>query len=154
MKVKDKKQLILSSVAGILIITGYFNFQNVEKNNNLAKINEENIGDVQLVNSEALIMENEIENIMEKARHTFGFAPEDYEIKKIASTLASCDKDTQSILVNPYIVMYSREIVEYVVFHQFCHLKYKTHSKKFYDMLKKYVPNYETLARQLPNLKY
>ena len=50
--------------------------------------------------------------------------------------------------------MYSKEIVEYVVFHQFCHLKYKTHSKKFYDMLKKYVPNYETLARQLPNLKY
>jgi len=100
------------------------------------------------------IAENEIENIMEKARHIFGFAPEDYEIKKIASTLASCDKDTQSILVNPYIVMYSKEIVEYVVFHQFCHLKYKTHSKKFYDMLKQYVPNYETLARQLPNLKY
>lgn len=65
MKVKDKKQLILSSVAGILIITGYFNFQNVEKNNSLAKINEENIGDVQLVNSESLIMENKIENIIQ-----------------------------------------------------------------------------------------
>ena len=50
--------------------------------------------------------------------------------------------------------IYAKEIVEYVVFHQFCHLKYKTHSKKFYEMLKKYVPNYETLARQLPNLKY
>jgi predicted metal-dependent hydrolase len=50
--------------------------------------------------------------------------------------------------------MYAKEIVEYVIFHQFCHLKYKTHSKKFYEMLKMYVPNYETLARQLPNMKY
>ena len=65
MKVKDKKQLILSSVAGILIITGYFNFQNVEKNNNLARLNEENIGDVQLVNSDSIVMENKIENIVQ-----------------------------------------------------------------------------------------
>ena len=66
---------------------------------------------------------------MEKARHDFGFAPEDYEIKKMKSTLAHFDNNTQSILINPYIVMYAKEIVEYVVFHQFCHLKYKTHSK-------------------------
>ena len=52
------------------------------------------------------------------------------------------------------IVKYNRKVIDYVVLHQYCHLKYKTHSKKFYDMLKKYVPNYETLARQLPNLKY
>lgn len=121
---------------------------------NYRKRNNQDLLDVILLKMYTKIAENEIENIMEKARHTFGFAPEDYEIKKMASTLASCNKDTQSILINPYIVMYSKEIVEYVVFHQFCHLKYKTHSKKFYDMLKKYVPNYETLARQLPNLKY
>ena len=121
---------------------------------NYRKRNNQDLLDVILLKMYTKIAENEIENIMEKARHTFGFAPEDYEIKKMASTLASCNKDTQSILINPYLVMYSKEIVEYVVFHQFCHLKYKTHSKKFYDMLKKYVPNYETLARQLPNLKY
>lgn len=121
---------------------------------NYRKRNNQDLLDVILVKMYTKIAENEIENIMEKARHIFGFAPEDYEIKKMSSTLASCDKDMQSILINPYLVMYSKEIVEYVVFHQFCHLKYKTHSKKFYDMLKKYVPNYETLARQLPNLKY
>ena len=50
--------------------------------------------------------------------------------------------------------MYSKDIIEYIIFHEFCHLKYKTHSKKFYDMLKKYKPNYENIARQIPNLKY
>lgn len=100
------------------------------------------------------IAENEIENIMEKARHEFGFAPEDYEIKKIAGTLAECNKDLQSISINPYIVRYSKDIIEYIVFHEFCHLRYKNHTKSFYDMLKKYKPNYETLAKQISNLKY
>lgn len=100
------------------------------------------------------IAESEIENLMEKARYTFGFAPEDYEIKKMSSSLASCEKDIQTIYINPYIAMYRKEIIEYVIFHQFCHLKYKTHSKKFYEMLKKYIPNYEILSRELPNLKY
>lgn len=100
------------------------------------------------------IAENEIENIMEKARHEFDFAPEDYEIKKISGTLATCNKDLQTFTINPYIVRYSKEIIEYIIFHEFCHLKYKNHTKSFYDMLKKYKPNYETLAKQIANLKY
>ena len=67
-KNENKKQLILSLVATILIVTGYFNFQNVENNNMQAKIedeiSDENIGDVELVNSEALIMENTVQNIV------------------------------------------------------------------------------------------
>ena len=33
-------------------------------------------------------------------------------------------------------------------------LKFKNHTKSFYDMLKKYKPNYETLSKQISNLKY
>lgn len=100
------------------------------------------------------IAENEIENIMEKARHTFGYAPEDYEIKKLNGALAIANQETQSIVINPQIVMYSKDVVEYIVFHEFCHLKYKNHTKQFYAMLKKYKPNFETIAKQIPNLKY
>ena len=121
---------------------------------NYRKRNNQNLLDIILLKMYTKIAENEIENIMEQARHEFGFAPEDYEIKKISSTLASCNKDLQAILINPYIVMYSKEVVKYIVYHEFCHLKYKTHSQKFYDMLKKYIPNYENIAKQIPNLKY
>ena len=100
------------------------------------------------------IAENKIENIMEKARHLFGFAPEDYEIRKIPGKLASCNTELQLIFVNPYITMYSEEIVEYIIFHEFCHLKYKTHSKKFFELLKKYKPNYIKIEKQIQNLKY
>ena len=118
------------------------------KNNNQSLLN------LILLKMYTKIAEQEIEFIMEKARHVFGFAPEDYEIKKMSDTLASCDKDLQTISINPYIAMYGKDIIEYIVFHEFCHLKYKTHSKKFYDMLKQYKPNYELIAKQIPNLKY
>ncbi len=116
--------------------------------------NNQSLLNIILLKMYTQIAETEIENIMEKARHIFGFAPEDYEIKKLSSSLAVCNQDLQIISINPYIVMYSKNIIEYIIFHEFCHLKYKTHSKKFYDMLKKYKPNYENIARQIPNLKY
>lgn len=118
------------------------------KNNNQELLN------IILLKMYTKITENEIENIMEKARHIFGFAPEDYEIKRLNNALANCNKELQSIAISPYISMYSKEVIEYVVFHEFCHLKYKTHSTKFYEMLKKYKPNYENIAKQIPNLKY
>lgn len=69
-KSENKKQIILSLVATILIVTGYFNFQNIENENNMAlideKINDENIGDVELVNSDKLIFENTVENVVIK----------------------------------------------------------------------------------------
>ena len=119
MKVKDKKQLILSSVAGILIITGYFNFQNVEKNNSLAKINEENIGDVQLVNSESLIMENKIENIIQTNSNNVV-----NEIKKDEDKKSDVEKENNKNMennTNDYFVktrlerdeMYSRMLESY-----------------------------------------
>lgn len=121
---------------------------------NYRKNNNQDLLSIILLKMYTKIAENEIENIMEKARHEFGYAPEDYEIKKLPATLATCNQDLQAITINPYIVMYSKEVVEYIVYHEFCHLKYKTHSKKFYTMLKKYIPNYENIAKQIPNLKY
>ena len=100
------------------------------------------------------ISENEIENVMEKARHKFGFVPEDYEIKKIPKYLATVNQELQSITVNPYISMYSKEIIEYIIFHEFCHLKYKTHSKKFNELLENAKPNYKSIESQIPNLKF
>ena len=134
---------------------------NLEKNSitinlpmNFRRNNNQELLNIILLKMYQKIAENEIENIMEKARITFGFAPENYEVKKLPNAFAHCNTDLQSIIINPYIAMYSKEIIEYIVFHQFCHLKYKNHSKKFYEMLKKYKPNYEKIAKQIPNLNY
>ena len=40
-------------------------------------------------------------------------------------------------------IKYSKEFLRYTVLHEFCHLKYKTHSKKFWEMVERYMPYYE-----------
>ena len=46
-------------------------------------------------------------------------------------------------------MMYSREAIEYVVLHEICHLKYMNHSKKFWEMVEKYMPDYKVYEKEL-----
>lgn len=98
------------------------------------------------------VAEQEVDSIMEKARLMLSLAPENFEIKPLKNALASCEN--QTIFINPELFRYERKIVEYIIIHEFCHLKYKTHSKNFYKMLKKYVPNYEELSSKLHSIQY
>ena len=90
------------------------------------------------------IAEQEIERAMEKVRLMVGFAPEDFEIKRLKDmAISSCNATKKEITFSPDIVKYDRNTIEYIVLHEFCHLKYKIHAKGFWQMIKKYMPNYE-----------
>ena len=99
------------------------------------------------------LAEKEIEIAMEKARLTLGIAPEDYKISEMDGILAQCTENKE-ILINPNIVMFDKETIEYVIIHEFAHLKYKNHTKKFYEFLGDYVPNYNKYAKLINNYKY
>lgn len=88
------------------------------------------------------IAQKEVEEIMEKIRMKLKFAPEDYRIAVMKNTMAKCTEDRE-IIVNPYIVKYDKETVEYMILHEYCHLKYKTHAKGFWELIKKAMPQYE-----------
>lgn len=90
------------------------------------------------------LAEKEIERSMEKTRLLLGFAPEDYIIQRIKNNIMGiCDTDTKKIIINPEVVKYDRKVIEYITLHQFCHLKYKIHSKGFWKMIEHYMPDYE-----------
>ena len=109
--------------------------------NKYKKANNERILDIAIDKMYEQIAKVEVERAMEKTRILLGFAPEDYEIKKIKNALGKCED--KKITINPEIVKYDRNIIDYIVLHQYCHLKYKTHSKGFINMLKTYEPNFE-----------
>ena len=108
--------------------------------NRYKKMSNKEILDLAIEKMYEQIARVEVERAMEKTRIMLGFAPEEYEIVKMR-TLGKCEDN--KITINPEIVKYNREIIDYVVLHQYCHLKYKTHSKRFFDMLEKYNPNYK-----------
>ena len=98
------------------------------------------------------IANTEIEDIMEKTRKMLGIAPEDYEIKKKKKTLGKCEDG--KITIAPELMQYKREVIEYVVAHEFCHLKYKTHGKRFYQIIEKYIPEYRKYEREIQEFEY
>lgn len=98
------------------------------------------------------LAKDEIETIMEDTRHLLGFAPEDFMIKSIGENLAKCSNGI--ITINPAIMQYSREIIHFIVVHEFCHLKYKNHTKSFIEIMEKYIFNYEEIEKQVKKLKF
>lgn len=85
----------------------------------------------------------EIEKAMEETRIMLhGLAPENYEIKRMKNEIAKT-LPNKTIIINPEIVKYNKKVLRYVILHEFCKLKYKTHSKSFCKMMEKYMSEYK-----------
>ena len=95
-----------------------------------------------------MIAEREVESAMEKMRKLTGLAPEEYRIKKVKTSWGSCSSN-KKISINQDLMMYSRHAIEYVVLHELCHLKHMNHSKKFWALVEKYMPDYKDAEKEL-----
>jgi predicted metal-dependent hydrolase len=47
------------------------------------------------------------------------------------------------------LMLYPNEAIEYVVLHELCHRVYMNHSKDFYDLIKRYMPDYKEREKLL-----
>ncbi len=99
------------------------------------------------------IAEKNIEFYMEKTRIRLGISPEDYEIKRMNNLYGKCDAN-KKIYINPEIMKFEPEIIEYIIMHEFCHLKYRIHSKGFIDMIEKNFQNYLEVEEKIKSIKY
>lgn len=118
--------------------------------NKYKKMEKEQILNLLIEKMYKMIAQKEIEGLMEKIRIQTGLAPEDYRIEKMKNRLGKCDNNI--IIIDPSIAMYKTDIIEYIVLHEFCHLKYKNHTKSFYNMIKTYMPNYESYLNEIKNI--
>lgn len=116
------------------------------------KIGNEQILKISIQKMYEQIAINELESIMEKVRIMLGIAPEEYRIENTEKTLGKCiDK---IITINPNLMQFRKEIIEYVIVHEFCHLKYKSHCKKFYEIIEKNIKDYKKYEKELEGYQY
>lgn len=115
--------------------------------NKYKKENKEKILDIAIDKMYEQIAKVEVERAMEKTRLLLGFAPDDYEIKKMDNIFGKCEDN--KIIINPEIIKYDINVIDYIVLHQYCHLKYKSHCKSFINMIKKYEPNFKMYEEKL-----
>lgn len=121
--------------------------------NKYKKIGNEQILKMSIEKMYEQIANQEIDNIMEKVRIMLGIAPEEYVITRMNNTLGKCT-DGKIIFINPELMKYKKEIIEYVIAHEFCHLKYKTHGKRFYQILEKNIPEYKKYEREIQEYEF
>lgn len=55
----------------------------------------------------------------------------------------------KKLILNPVLIQAPKECIDYVITHELCHMKYKNHSKKFYDLLKSKIKNWEEVKEKL-----
>lgn len=95
-----------------------------------------------------MIAEKEVEASFEKIRKMVGLAPNEYVIKKSKTAWGRCSSN-KKITINQELMMYSRKAIDYVVLHEICHIRYMNHSKDFWKMVERYMPDYKEVEAEL-----
>jgi hypothetical protein len=60
-----------------------------------------------------------------------------------------CDYRRQAIRLNWQIILSPMDVIDYVVVHELCHLKVPSHSKRFWNNVKKVMPDFQLQRRWL-----
>lgn len=76
------------------------------------------------------------------------FAPE-FTYRYMKSIWGSCNKSRRKITINKNLIKYDKSLIEFVYCHEYSHLIYADHSKKFYDLLSTILPDHKQRKEQL-----
>ena len=77
-----------------------------------------------------------------------GLYPTDIKITSAKKRFGSCSTKN-SICFSYRLMLYPDEAIDYVVVHELAHIKHKNHSKNFYKLIEKYMPDYKIRAKLL-----
>ena len=102
-----------------------------------------------------------ISNFVEKYEYLMNVHVNNISLRKMKTLWGSCSFKDGSIRFNSYLYYMSDYFLEYIVVHEMTHLFIPNHSKKFYEMVKKYLPDYKSrwkehknvIISESPNLK-
>ena len=75
--------------------------------------------------------------------------PYKVRVKNMSSRYGSNSMQTHAISYASVLMYYTSDVIDSVVVHELAHDKVKNHSKKFYDVVYKYCPDYKPLDKRL-----
>lgn len=85
---------------------------------------------------------------VEHFSHLTGFIPVSVGVTKAKTRFGSCSGKNR-INFSIYLFAYPDEVIDYVILHELCHIKYKNHSKDFYNEIAKFMPDYKSRDNML-----
>ena len=98
-----------------------------------------------------LYTKEEFKRIVEKHANELikqtGLVPNKITIRQVKYAWGSCS-NKKNITINLELIKYSEQAIRYVILHEFCHIKYMNHSKYFWNLVEKYMPDYKQVKKE------
>ncbi|MGL4740883.1 MAG: M48 family metallopeptidase [Sarcina sp.] len=85
---------------------------------------------------------------MQFFKNLFADNYKELRIRDIKSCWGKCTYNN-IITFNFRLIMFKKEIIDYVIIHELAHIKHKNHSKYFWSEVEKFEPNYKKLRQEL-----
>lgn len=82
-----------------------------------------------------------------------GLIPKSVDIKSYKSRWGCCT-GTNQIIFNFRLFMLTEDIANYVIVHELCHTRFHNHSKSFWALVEKFIPDYKILRKKLQNYNF
>ncbi|TLP37611.1 M48 family metallopeptidase [Arcobacter arenosus] len=86
--------------------------------------------------------------LVEKFSTIMNLYPTDLKYRKNKRTWGSCNYKN-GLNFNTLLVKFPIEVIEYVVIHELAHIEHKNHSKKFWNLVEEYCPDYKQREKLL-----
>lgn len=86
--------------------------------------------------------------VFKKSRE-LGFEFKEIFVRTQKTIWGSCHYKSRRLYFNWKIVMAPEDVIDYVIIHELCHLRFPNHSKKFWNAVEKCMPCYRESAKWL-----
>jgi len=96
---------------------------------------------------------NVIDHIFDQYTHITQLFPEKITYRFAKTRWGSCSY-INNISINYMLLQFDIKAIEYVVLHELCHIKEKNHSKRFWDLVSFYMPEYKNIQKTIKNKIY
>ena len=72
-----------------------------------------------------------------------------FKVNDATSKFGSCIPSKKILHFSSRLIMLPEDKVDAVIVHELCHIVFPNHSKDFYNLVKKYIPNYDEINKWL-----
>lgn len=72
-----------------------------------------------------------------------GFEYNQVKVRDATTRYGSCMPAKKNLYFSSRLIMLPENVVDAIIVHELCHMKYKNHSKDFYELVATYIPNYK-----------
>lgn len=106
----------------------------------------------EFINFELNIFISEIRALLTDSLKQLSFyniSVKNIKIKTLKSCWGNCHVIKKEITLNRKLVNYDKECLRYVIIHELSHLLHANHSKEFYNVVEKAMPNYKKIRKIL-----